>query len=39
MKKYEYRLLDSNSDFFSGIDFQELTNHLNELGRSTLISN
>ena len=33
MKKFEYRLLDSNSGFFSGIDFQELTNHLNDLGR------
>lgn len=33
MKQFEYRLLDTDSGFFSGIDFQELTNHLNVLGR------
>jgi len=33
MKKFEYRLLDTTSGFFSGIDYQELTNHLNALGR------
>jgi hypothetical protein len=26
-------LLDTDSGFFSGIDFQELTNHLNGMGR------
>ena len=33
MKQYEYRLLDTVSGFFSGIDYQELTNHLNGMGR------
>jgi hypothetical protein len=33
MKQFEYRLLDTVSGFFSGINFQELTNHLNGLGR------
>ncbi|MCC3152545.1 DUF4177 domain-containing protein [Hymenobacter sp. BT770] len=33
MKQFEYRLLDTVSGFFSGIDFQELTNHLNGMGR------
>ncbi|MBJ6109210.1 DUF4177 domain-containing protein [Hymenobacter sp. BT523] len=33
MKHFEYRLLDTVSGFFSGIDYQELTNHLNALGR------
>lgn len=33
MKKFEYRLLDTAGGFFSSIDYQELTNHLNELGR------
>lgn len=33
MKKFEYRLLNPKSGFFSGFDFEELTNHLNELGQ------
>lgn len=33
MKRFEYMLLDTASGFFSGIDYQELTNHLNGLGR------
>lgn len=35
MKKFEYQLLESTNGkgIFSGIDFQELTNRLNELGR------
>ncbi|MVN77257.1 DUF4177 domain-containing protein [Hymenobacter sp. HMF4947] len=32
MKKFEYRLLDVNSGFFSGVNYQELTQHLNLLG-------
>lgn len=32
MKKFEYRLLDTTSGFFSGIDYQELTDRLNQLG-------
>lgn len=32
MKKFEYCLLDLNSGFFSGIDYDGLTNHLNKLG-------
>ncbi|AMJ65415.1 DUF4177 domain-containing protein [Hymenobacter sp. PAMC 26628] len=32
MKKFEYRLLDINSGFFSAIDYQELTERLNVLG-------
>ncbi|TDN40336.1 DUF4177 domain-containing protein [Hymenobacter sp. UV11] len=32
MKKFEYLLLDTVSGFFSGIDYQELTNRLNQLG-------
>lgn len=32
MKKFEYRLLDINSGFFSAIDYQELTERLNGLG-------
>jgi hypothetical protein len=33
MKKFEYRLLDTAGGFFSGIDYQELTNYLNTMGR------
>ena len=33
MKKFEYRLLDTTSGWFSGIDYQELTNRLNALGQ------
>lgn len=33
MKHFEYRLLDTVGGFFNGIDYQELTNHLNTLGR------
>jgi hypothetical protein len=33
MRKFEYQLLDTTSGFFSGIDYQELTNRLNQLGR------
>lgn len=33
MRKFEYRLLDTVGGFFSGIDYQELTTHLNQLGR------
>ena len=32
MRKFEYRLLDTTSGIFSGIDYQELTNRLNQLG-------
>lgn len=32
MRKFEYRLLDTTSGFFSGIDYQELTERLNLLG-------
>ncbi|AWM31772.1 DUF4177 domain-containing protein [Hymenobacter nivis] len=32
MKKFEYRLLDVNSGFFSAIDYQQLTERLNVLG-------
>jgi hypothetical protein len=32
MRKFEYRMLDTTSGFFSGIDYQELTNRLNQLG-------
>ncbi len=32
MKKFEYRLLDTTSGFFSGIDYQQLTDRLNQLG-------
>lgn len=32
MKKFEYRLLDANSGFLSGVDYQESTQHLNLLG-------
>lgn len=32
MKKFEYRLLDTKSSFFSGFDYKELTEHLNSLG-------
>ncbi|OGX88822.1 DUF4177 domain-containing protein [Hymenobacter coccineus] len=32
MKKFEYRLLEVNRSFFSGIDSPELTEHLNLLG-------
>jgi hypothetical protein len=32
MKRFEYRLLDTTSGIFSGIDYQELTNRLNLLG-------
>ena len=32
MKRFEYRLLDTSSGFFSGIDYQELTDRLNQLG-------
>jgi len=32
MKKFEYRLLDTTSGFFSGIEYQKLTDQLNHLG-------
>ncbi len=32
MKKFEYRLLDVSSGFFSGLDYQKLTDRLNALG-------
>lgn len=32
MKKFEYRLLDVSSGFFSGLDYQKLTDRLNTLG-------
>jgi hypothetical protein len=32
MKTFEYLLLDTLSGFLSGIDYQELTNRLNQLG-------
>ena len=36
MKKFEYRLLDTTGGFFSGIDYQEITNQLNILGREVV---
>ncbi len=32
MKKFEYRLLNPEKGFISGIDYEELTQHLNHLG-------
>jgi hypothetical protein len=32
MKKFEYKLLDTKSGFFSGFDYKQLNEHLNQLG-------
>ncbi|TVT42914.1 DUF4177 domain-containing protein [Hymenobacter setariae] len=32
MKKFEYKLLDTRSGFFSGFDYKQLNEHLNQLG-------
>ena len=32
MKKFEYRLLDTNSGIFRGIDYEQLSDQLNRLG-------
>ncbi len=33
MKKFEYCLLNPDKSFFTGIDYEELTQRLNHLGR------
>ena len=32
MKKFEYRMLDTNNSIFKGIDYKELNERLNHLG-------
>jgi len=32
MKKFEYKLIDTKSGFFSGFDYKQLNEHLNQLG-------
>ena len=32
MKKFEYKLLDTKSGFFSGFDYKQINEHLNQLG-------
>lgn len=32
MKKFEYRMLDTNNSIFKGIDYKELNERLNQLG-------
>lgn len=32
MKKFEYKLLDTKSGLFSGFDYKQINEHLNQLG-------